>query len=125
MRKQDKTVISSCAFPKTFNDTFSINCTINDLNGIDPYTQGIDYINTTDKLRIVYSDLEIDNILKANDKLKLPIIVESDKTEHICSKEEEKGLSNIGRIGLIAGGVASLVTVALLAFKICFQLINS
>ena len=116
----DKTVISSCAFPKTFNDTFSINCTINDLNGIDPYTQGIDYINTTDKLRIVYSDLEIDNILKANDKLKLPIIVESDKTEHICSKEEEKGLSNIGRIGLIAGGVASLVTVALLAFKICF-----
>ena len=116
----DKTVISSCAFPKTFNDTFSINCTINDLNGIDPYSQGIDYINTTDKLRIVYSDLEIDNILKANDKLKLPIIVESDKTEHICSKEEEKGLSNIGRIGLIAGGVASLVTVALLAFKICF-----
>ena len=50
-------------------------------------------------LRIVYSDLEIDNILKANDKLKLPIIVESDKTEHICSKEEEKGLSNIARIG--------------------------
>jgi ABC-type amino acid transport substrate-binding protein len=116
----DKTVISSCAFPKTFNDTFSINCTINDLNGIDPYSQGIDYINTTDKLRIVYSDLEIDNILKANDKLKLPIIVESNKTEHICSKEEEKGLSNIGRICLITGGVASIVAVALLALKICF-----
>ena len=37
----------------------------------------------------MYSDLEIDNILKANDKLKLPIIQESDKTEHICSEKNK------------------------------------
>lgn len=117
----DKSVISSCAFPKTFSDIFLINCTIDDLNGIDPYTQGIDFINTTDKLRIVYSDLEIDNILKANDKLKLPLITESNKTEYICTKGDEGSfLSNIVKKVLIAAGVAFLVVLALLALKICF-----
>ena len=80
----NKTVTSFCAFPNTFDYTLIINCTINDLNGTDPFTQGIESTDTEDKLRIMYSDLEIDNILKANEKLNLPIIQESNKTEHIC-----------------------------------------
>ena len=62
-----------------------MNCTINNLNGTDPYTQGIQYINTTDKLRIICYDYEIDNLLKANSKLGKTIIQESDKTGSICS----------------------------------------
>ena len=80
----NKTVTSFCAFPNAFDYTLIINCTINDLNGTDPFTQGIESTDTEDKLLIMYSDLEIDNILKANEKLNLPIIQESDKTEHIC-----------------------------------------
>lgn len=110
----DKKVTSDCSFPDTFNDTFQINCTINDFNGTDPYTQGIEYVNTTDKLRILYSDLEIDNILKANDKLGLPIIQESDKTEKICSKENQtdkniKPIKRKNRRGLSAGGIIAII----------------
>ena len=113
----DKTVTSKCVFPNIFNDTFSINCTINDFKGTDPYTQGIEYINTTDKIKILYSELEIDNILKANDKLNLPIITESNKTEHICSGSSKEGIFR--KIASI-GGVVSLIIVLVIALKFCF-----
>ena len=112
----NKTLTSLCAFPNTFNDTFSIKCEISDFNGTDPYTQGIEFINTTDILRIVYSDLEIDNILKANDKLNLPIIQESNKTEYICPK---KGSSSGKKIALIAVGGITLLAVLLATLKLC------
>ena len=83
----DKTVTSLCTFPNIFNYTLTLKCSINDFNGTDPFTQGIESTTTEDKLNIVYSYLEIDNILKANEKLNLPIIQESEKTERICSEE--------------------------------------
>ena len=81
----NKEVTSYCAFPDKYNDIIVMNCTINNLNGTDPYTQGIQFINTTDKLRIICYDYEIDNLLKANSKLGKTIIQESDKTGSICS----------------------------------------
>ena len=90
----NKTLTSFCAFPDIYDYIMTINCSINDFNGTDPFTQGIESTITEDKLFIMYSDLEINNILKANEKLKLPIIQESDKSEHICSEENRVKESN-------------------------------
>lgn len=99
----NKTITSSCVFPDIFNYTLIINCSINDFNDTDPFTQGIESTTTTDKLLIEYSDLEINNILNANEKLKLPIIQESNKTEHICSEENRVKKRNL--FLTIVGGV--------------------
>ena len=49
---------------------------------------------------------EIDNILKGNEKLKLPIIQESDKTEHICSEENRVPENNLSPIIATVVGAA-------------------
>ena len=97
-----KTVTSVCKFPNFYNETLLIKCTINDFNGTDPYNEGIESISTDDKLMISFSHLEIDNLLKANDKLNLPIIQESDKSEAICP-------ANYSTITKIVLALASLV----------------
>ena len=114
----DKTLTSFCAFPDIYNYTIAINCSINDFNGTDPFTQGIESTTTEDKLYIMNSDLEIDNLLKANEKLKLSIIQESDKTEHICSEENRVKESNTSSlIPAIIGGVASIgLLITILSF---------
>jgi len=114
----DKTLTSFCAFPDIYNYTIAINCSINDFNGTDPFTQGIESTTTEDKLYIMFSYLEIDNLLKANEKLKLSIIQESDKTEHICSEENRVKESNTSSlIPAIIGGVASIgLLITILSF---------
>ena len=104
----NKTVTSLCAFPDFYENSLILNCSINDFNGTDPFTQGIESTTSEDKLKIVYSYLEIDNILKGNEKLKLPIIQESDKSEHICSEENKVQESKISPIKAAIAGVALL-----------------
>ena len=104
----NKTVTSLCAFPDFYENSLILNCSINDFNGTDPFTQGIESTTSEDKLKIVYSYLEIDNILKGNEKLKLPIIQESDKSEHICSEENKVQESKISPIIAAIAGVALL-----------------
>ena len=115
----NKTLTSFCAFPDKYNYTMTINCSINDFNGTDPFTQGIESTYTEDKLYIMYSDLEIDNILKANEKIKLPIIQESNKTEHICSEENRVKESNISSIILATVGGAAFVGLFIAILSIC------
>ncbi len=100
----DNTLESKCTFPDTFNDTILLNCKISDLKDIDPYSQGVKSLNSTDKLLILYSDLEIRNLLQANTKLGEKIIEESDKSEAICS--EENRANEFPTIAVIGGGVA-------------------
>ena len=116
----DKSVTSLCTFPEIFNYTLTLECLINDLNGTDPFSQGIESTTTEDKLQIVYSYLEIDNILKGNEKLNLPIIQESDKTEKICSEENRIKESNI--FPIIAGSAigATLLGLIFIALRFCF-----
>ena len=52
----NKTLTSFCAFPDIYNYTITINCSIKDFNGTDPFTQGIESTITEDKLYIMYSD---------------------------------------------------------------------
>lgn len=116
----NKTVTSLCTFPDIYNYTLTLKCSINDLNGTDPFTQGIESTSTEDKLQIVFSYLEIDNILKGNEKLKLPIIHETDKTEHICSEENRVKESNISSIfaGVAVG--TALISLIFIALRFCF-----
>ncbi len=100
----DNTLESKCTFPDTFNDTILLNCKISDLKDIDPYSQGVKSLNSTDKLRILYSDLEFRNLLQANTKIGEKIIEESDKSEAICS--EENRANEFPTIAVIGGGVA-------------------
>ena len=64
------------------------------------------------------SDLEIDNLLKANEILKLSIIQESGKTEHICSEENRVKESNTSSLNpAIVGGVVSIdLLITILSF---------
>ena len=115
----DKTVTSLCTFPDIFNYTLTLKCSINDFNGTDPFTQGIESTTTEDKLNIVYSYLEIDNILKANEKLNLPITQESEKTERICSEENRAKESNISPIIVGAAICAALLCLLFTALRLC------
>ena len=116
----NKTVTSLCTFPDIYNYTLTLKCSINDLNGTDPFTQGIEFTTTEDKLQIVYSYLEIDNILKGNEKLKLPIIHETDKTEHICSEENRVKESNISSIFAGVASGTAIVGLIFIALRFCF-----
>ena len=115
----NKTVKSLCAFPSTYNYTLILKCTINDFNGTDPFTQGIEATTTEDKLDFEYSYLEIDNILKGNEKLKLPIIQESDKTEHICSEENRIKESNISTIAAVVAIGTALPGLLFIILRFC------
>ena len=77
---------SSCVFPEKYNETITINCTISDLKDIDPYNEGFEYVNSSDKIGITYSKLDVGNFIKANSKLKgHKIITESDKSKKVCN----------------------------------------
>ena len=59
---------SSCIFPPFYNDEFLINCTINDIKDVNA-SNGFKYVNTTDKISLLYNYLEADNFLQANSKI--------------------------------------------------------
>jgi hypothetical protein len=77
---------SSCVFPKNYSDIITLNCTISDLKDIDPYNEGFEYVNSSDKINITYSKFDVGNFIKANSKLSgLKIINESDKSDKVCN----------------------------------------
>ena len=77
---------SSCVFPEKYNETITINCTISDLKDIDPYNEGFEYVNSSDKISITYSKLDVGNFIRADSKLPgHKIITESDKSKKICN----------------------------------------
>jgi len=83
----DKIKNSSCVFPDKYNDTIIINCTISDLDNIDPYEEGFEFVNTSDKIQLICSDLELNNFFQANSKISghENIITESDKSNKVCT----------------------------------------
>ena len=111
---------SSCIFPPFYSHEFLINCTINDIKDVNA-SNGFKYVNTTDKIVLLYDYLEADTFLQANSKLKgHKIITESDKSQNVCpanspssppsednasiiyqNKRSSSGLSTGGTIGII------------------------
>ena len=81
------TTTSNCVFPEKYDDTILINCTISDLNNIDPYTEGFEYHNTSDKMFLAFATLELNNFFQANSIIPehKDIIIESNKTNIVCT----------------------------------------
>ena len=83
----DKIKNSSCVFPEKYYDTIIINCTISDLDNIDPYKEGFEFVNTSDSIKLLFADYELNNFFQANSKISghQNIITESDKSNKVCS----------------------------------------
>ena len=64
----DSNKISSCIFPDKYNETIIINCTISDLNHIN-VSKGFEFVDTSDKINILYKNLELNNFFQANSKI--------------------------------------------------------
>ena len=96
----DKIKNSSCVFPEKYNDTIIINCTISDLDNIDPYEEGFEFVNTTDKIQLICSDLELNNFFQANSKISghENIITESDKSNKVCTSNSNSTSSEYKRV---------------------------
>ena len=76
------TKTSSCIFPKNFNDTIIINCTISNIT--ENYTR-FEYGNSTDKIKFMYYSFNATTFLNANTLLNNDSIInESNKSEIIC-----------------------------------------
>ena len=78
--------ISSCTFPNKYNDTILINCTIFDVNNINIPNEGLEYVNTSDKINILSKNLELNNFFQANNKIvgHDSIIIEGNKDKIYC-----------------------------------------
>lgn len=86
---------ASCIFPVKYNDTIIINCTIFNITEKNPFYEGFEYGNTTDKIRYNYYDFEANNFFKANTILSNKnIITESDKSKVICHENEDDDKGN-------------------------------
>ena len=96
----DKIKNSSCVFPDKYNDTIIINCTISDLDNIDPYEEGFEFVNTSDKIQLICSNLELNNFFQANSKISghENIITESDKSNKVCTSNSNSTNSEYNRV---------------------------
>ena len=116
------TKTSSCVFPKEFNDTIIINCTISNITENNPYFEGFEYGNSSDKIQFMHYSFNASTFFKANKLLpNYTIIKESDKSKAICSlsKNEDKEFNKNETINNYfmkksSGGISTGVILAIL-----------
>lgn len=111
----DKIKISSCVFPDFYNDTLLINCTINNIKDVNT-SKGFEYVNTEDKLELLYNYIEANNLLQANTIIEgiNDIIQEDDKSQEIFCKT-----SNINTIVAVAVAASVAIPLMALLLKLC------
>ena len=113
---------ASCIFPVKYNDTIIINCTIFNITEKNPFYEGFEYGNTTDKIRYNYYDFEANNFFKANTILpNKNIIIESDKSKVICHENEDDDKGNITNLNpkFYKKNSSKLGTGGIIAITIC------
>ena len=113
---------ASCIFPVKYNDTIIINCTIFNITEKNPFYEGFEYGNTTDKIRYNYYDFEANNFFKANTILSNKnIITESDKSKVICHENEDDDKGNITNLNpkFYKKNSSKLGTGGIIAITIC------
>ena len=119
---------ASCIIPKQFNDTILVNCTIYNINDIDPYNQGFEYGNSSDHIKFVYYSFNASTLLKANEIIpNSNVITETDKSKNILSKDNNNNKNedlpkynyfrkntkkSLSAGGIIAIVVCSVITLA-------------
>ena len=91
---------SSCIFPKKYNDTIIINCTIYNITENNTYFEGFEYGNSTDKIKYVHYSFNATTFFNANKILtNHTIIKESNKTGEIClTSNSSSNTSNISNV---------------------------
>ena len=121
-----------------YNDTIIINCTIFNITEKNPFYEGFEYGNTTDKTRFMIYDFEANNFLKANTILpNKSIITESNKSKIICqipdeNENKEENLTKFNKIfykknssklstGVIIGIIIPCVVILLIAIFATFR----
>lgn len=111
----DKIKISSCVFPDFYNDTLLINCTINNIKDVNT-SKGFEYVNTEDKLELLYNYIEANNLLQANTIIEgiNDIIQEDDKSQEIFCKT-----SSINTIVAVAVAASVAIPLMALLLKLC------
>jgi len=111
----DKIKISSCVFPDFYNDTLLINCTINNIKDVNT-SKGFEYVNTEDKLELLYNYIEANNLLQANKIIEgiNDIIQEDDKSQEIFYKT-----SSINTIVAVAVAASVAIPLMALLLKLC------
>lgn len=113
---------ASCIFPVKYNDTIIINCTIFNITEKNPFYEGFEYGNTTDKIRYNHYDFEANNFFKANTILSNKnIITESDKSKVICHENEDDDKGNITNLNpkFYKKNSSKLGTGGIIAITIC------
>ena len=101
---------SKCVFPKQYNETILINCTVSDLENVNT-SEGFEYSETTDRINIQNKDLEINNLLQANTKISgHSNIIKEDETKSIeCQYKKNNQILVI--LGIILACVTLLVII--------------
>ena len=120
---------ASCILPKQFNDTIIVNCTIYNVNDIDPYHQGFEYGESPDKIKFVYYSFSASTLLKANELIPgMNIIIESNKSKAILKEKPNVIYFRKKSNGSLSGGAivaiiipSVIVLVATLAIAIKFR----
>lgn len=118
--QDDKIKTSSCVLPDYFNDILLINCTIDDIQDVN-VSNGFEYVNTEDKILLLYNYIEANNFLQANKLIEghATIIQESDKSEEIvCSKSS----NTFSTVEIIASVVAASGAIGIMVYllRLCF-----
>ena len=101
---------SKCVFPKQYNETILINCTVSDLENVNT-SEGFEYSETTDRINIQNKDLEINNLLQANTKISgHSNIIKEDETKSIeCQYKKNNQILVI--LGIILACITLLVII--------------
>ena len=90
------TKTSSCVFPRQYNDTIIVNCTISNVTENNPYFEGFEYGDSKDKILFTYYTFNATTLFNANKLLSnYTIITESNKNNIICPSETDEEEGNI------------------------------
>ena len=113
---------ASCFFPKEFNNTILVNCTIYNITENNPYYEGFEYQNFSGKIKFMYYSFNSETLFKADELLSNNasnyIITETNKSLPILTNYksvDRKYYRNKSKNGLSAGGVVAIIISSIVA----------
>ena len=115
---------TSCIFPKEYNDTIVINCSIPDfVYDVNGTMTGFDFLNTSDVIKITYSTIKPYNFLNADLIFKdIENIGDNDDEENKEDEDGEKGKINHGNKSS-SKSITLVVIIAIIALFVLILLI--
>jgi len=118
---------ASCFFPKEFNNTMLVNCTIYNITENNPYYEGFEYQNFSDKIKFMYYTFNSETLFKADELLStsdgnyiitetnksLPLLTNgnstNDNSDNSDNRVARRNYSKKSKNDLSAGGIVAIV----------------